>query len=250
MKLNCDMGESYGIWQMGNDHAVMSWIDMANIACGFHASDPDVMAETVASALAHGVEIGAHPGYDDKPGFGRRSIPHLPESITQLVAYQAGALEAICRLQGGHVRYVKPHGALYHDMMASEAIFEAMLRAVAGLNQFAPMRAAEPVKLMIQARADNEIYQGLARRYAVELLFEAFADRAYRDDGNLVPRSESGAVHRDPARIEQQIRELAVGEVTTVTGNRLALQADTVCVHGDNDESVAMIARLHQVLNP
>lgn len=248
MKLNCDMGESYGIWQMGNDQAVMSWIDMANIACGFHASDPDVMAKTVCWALEHGVEIGAHPGYDDKPGFGRRSIPHAPESITQLVAYQAGALDAICRLQGGHVRYVKPHGALYHDMMANEAVFEAMLRAVAGLNQHAAARGAEPVKLMIQARLDRDSYLLLARRYAVELLFEGFADRAYHDDGRLVSRCEPGAVHRDPVRIEQQIRELALGEVTTITGNRLPLQADTVCVHGDNDEAVAMIARLHQVL--
>lgn len=246
MKLNCDMGEGFGPWQMGNDLAVMPWIDMANIACGFHASDPDIMAQTVSWALSHQVEIGAHPGYDDKAGFGRRSVPHELTSISQLVAYQAGALDAICQLQGGRVSYIKPHGALYNDMMANEAIFEAITKAVAGLNQ----HQQQALKLMILAKSDNGTYPEIARHYQVELLYEAFSDRAYNEAGLLVPRSEPGAVHHDPERIRQQVIELSQGQVTTISGDQLKLQADTVCVHGDNQESIATIASLHKVLHP
>lgn len=169
MKLNCDMGESFGCWSMGNDAAVMPWVDMANIACGFHASDPDNMVATIALAVSRHVEIGAHPGYDDKIGFGRRSIPHSSESISALVAYQVGALEALCQLQGAHVSYVKPHGALYNDMMKTPVIFQAILAAVAGLNQ----QRETPLALMILARVDNTQYQQwlrlLACRYYLKL---------------------------------------------------------------------------------
>lgn len=246
MKLNCDMGESFGTWQMGNDHAVMPWIDMANIACGFHASDPDVMAKTVSWALSHQVDIGAHPGYDDKVGFGRRSIPHSLSSITQLVAYQAGALEAICQLQGGQLNYIKPHGALYNDMMGNKAIFEAIVKAVAGLN----LNRQIALKLVVLAKTDNRQYLKIAKRHHVELLQEAFADRGYDDSGSLVARTEPGAVYHDSAQIKQQVIELAEGRVTTMSGKTLTLKADTVCVHGDNDESIATIAALHKVLNP
>jgi len=246
MKLNCDMGESFGAWQMGNDHAVMPWIDQANIACGFHASDPDVMAQTVSWAISHHVEIGAHPGYNDKVGFGRRSIPHSLASITRLVAYQAGALDAICQLHDIHISYIKPHGALYNDMMANDGIFEAIVEAVAGLNQHRTIK----LKLMILAQPDNTHYQKIAERYDVELLLEAFADRAYNDTGSLVPRSNPEAVYHDATKIKQQVIELADGRVTTLSGKTLTFHADSVCVHGDNDESIATIAALHKVLNP
>ncbi len=242
MKLNCDMGESYGLWEMGDDAAVMPWIDMANIACGFHASDPTTMSETVRLAVSHNVMIGAHPGYDDKTGFGRRSIPMHPEEITHLVAYQVGALGAICQLHQSRIHYVKPHGALYNDMMANPAIFEAVVRAVAGL--------AESPLLMILARADNQAYTDVASQYGVSLIFEAFADRAYTSDGSLVSRTEPGAVYHDEATIQQQVTDLAKGEVRTIDGQLLKLQADTVCVHGDNPESIAVIKRLYQALNP
>lgn len=245
MKLNCDMGESYGPWAMGNDKVLMPWIDMANIACGFHASDPDVMAQTVEWALAHGVLIGAHPGYDDKVGFGRRSIPHSLSSITQMVAYQAGALNGICQLQGSQIAYVKPHGALYNDMMADKAIFEAIVKAIAGLN-----RQTSVIKLMILAKADTSIYEAIARRYQVQLLREAFADRAYDADGLLVPRSQPNSVYHAPEQIRLQVIQLARGFVITVEGNKLSLHVDTVCVHGDNHESIDMIASLHKMLNP
>lgn len=241
MKLNCDMGESFGCWSMGNDAAVMPWVDMANIACGFHASEPDNMVATIALAVSRHVEIGAHPGYDDKIGFGRRSIPHSSESITALVAYQVGALEALCQLQGAHVSYVKPHGALYNDMMKTPVIFQAILTAVAGLNQ----QRETPLALMILARVDNTQYQQWAEAVGVPLLFEAFADRAYDDQGLLVARSEPNAVYHDPAQIRQQVAHLAKGQVITVSGHVLPLQVDTVCVHGDNEESIAMVKTLH-----
>lgn len=246
MKLNCDMGESFGAWQMGHDQAVMPWIDMANIACGFHASDPNVMAQTVSWALSHQVEIGAHPGYDDKPGFGRRSIPHAMTEITQLVAYQAGALDAICQLQGGHIRYIKPHGALYNDMMSREDIFEATVKAVAGLNQ----RRHIALKLMIQAQTDNDLFRQIAEYYRVGLLYEAFADRAYDESGLLVPRTQPGAVYQDVEQIKEQVINLAEGQVTTIQGNKLNLAVDTVCVHGDNEHSILTIEALHKVLHP
>ncbi|MGR5080017.1 5-oxoprolinase subunit PxpA [Photobacterium swingsii] len=244
MKLNCDMGESFGPWLMGRDDAVMPWINMANIACGFHASDPDVMAKTVASACQYNVEIGAHPGYNDKEGFGRRSIPHSAESITQLVAYQAGALNAICQLHGQQISYVKPHGALYNDMMADESVFIAIAKAISGMNSvFIP-----PIKLMVLSRPDNHRYQRIAEQYRVELLFEAFSDRAYTPDGFLVPRSQPEAVHHSSNRIVQQAKEFTQGYVTTSDGSKLKLRADSLCVHGDNDASIALIQTLHEVL--
>ncbi|MGF1685497.1 5-oxoprolinase subunit PxpA [Photobacterium japonica] len=244
MKLNCDMGESFGCWSMGNDAAVMPWVDMANIACGFHASDPENMAATIALAVFRHVDIGAHPGYDDKVGFGRRSIPHSAAAITALVAYQVGALDALCQLQGAAVTYVKPHGALYNDMMQNETVYQAILSAVAGLNQ----HRSAPLALMILARVDNQAYQQWADEQGVPLLFEAFADRAYDDEGLLVPRSQPNAVYHDPTQIRQQVALLARGTVRTLSGNFLILQVDTVCVHGDNDASIALVKTLSEDL--
>ena len=239
--LNCDMGESYGPWVMGCDHEVMPYVDMANIACGFHASEPDTMAKTVKLALAEGASIGAHPGYDDKAGFGRRSIPHSADSITHLVQYQVAALQGICRLYGAEVSYIKPHGALYNDMMRDQNIFAAVLRAAASFDG--------QMKLMILATTDNHHYQTLASHHNVELLFEAFADRAYTDQGRLLSRTEPGAVHHDPDTIIEQAQKLAEeGVVITNTGQILNLQADTLCVHGDNPESIAVVRKIHEAL--
>ncbi|MGF1680050.1 5-oxoprolinase subunit PxpA [Photobacterium minamisatsumaniensis] len=244
MKLNCDMGESFGCWKMGNDEAVMPWVDMANIACGFHASDPDHMSETVSLAKKHKVEIGAHPGYNDKQGFGRRSIPHSSVAISYLIAYQIGALNAICQFHDVVMTYVKPHGALYNDMMAEERVFIAIVESISRLNP----SFEKPLKLMVLARADNTAYRDLAAKYNVELLFEAFADRAYDDTGLLVARSESGAVYHDSQRIRQQVAELSAGFITTASGTKLLLQADTVCVHGDNEQSIAVVKSLYEDL--
>ena len=239
--LNCDMGESYGPWQMGCDDKVMPFVDQANIACGFHASDPDTMAKSVQLAIANNVSIGAHPGYDDKMGFGRRSIPHSAESITHLVQYQLAALQGIAHLYGAEVSYIKPHGGLYNDMMSDQTVFEAVLRAVASFNG--------QLKLMVLATADNQKYQQLASQQKVELLFEAFADRAYTDQGRLLSRSEPGAVHHNAEKIIEQARRLAhEGIVITHTGQELKLEADSLCVHGDNPESIAVVRKIREAL--
>ncbi|RXJ72238.1 hypothetical protein CS022_16970 [Veronia nyctiphanis] len=241
MKLNCDMGESFGPWSMGMDEEVMPWIDMANVACGFHASDPDTMAKTVRLAVQHSVTIGAHPSYDDKVGFGRRSIPHSLNQIKHLVAYQAGALDAICRQYGAQVSYIKPHGALYNDMMANKGIFEAVVGAVASLPY--------TNNLMMLAKSDMSEFDSISASYGVTLIKEAFADRAYTDEGSLMPRSREGAVLKDNTAIEAQVLQLAKeGTITSHSGKTLTLNVDTICVHGDNDHSVAMIEQLKKAL--
>ena len=245
MKLNCDMGESFGAWIMGNDASVMPWINMANIACGFHASDPNVMATTVALAQQYNVMIGAHPGYQDKEGFGRRHIPHTLDEIRHSIAYQVGALDALCALHETQVVYVKPHGALYNDMMKDPDLFEAIVLTVSKLNFSRP----HPLSLMILSGAKNTAYSQIAQQYGVTLLFEAFADRAYTPDGFLVPRTEPNAVHHHPDLIKAQVLQLAQGKVKTTCGKLLSLPVDTICVHGDNPESIATIKELSQLLN-
>ncbi|WP_116473451.1 5-oxoprolinase subunit PxpA [Zobellella maritima] len=238
--LNCDLGESYGAWTMGQDEALMPWLDQASIACGFHASDPDTMAGTIALAKRHQVTIGAHPGYQDKEGFGRRSIPHAPASITHLVLYQAGALTALAGLPA--LDYVKPHGALYNDMMRDEAIFRAVLEAL--------VRLPGHPRLMLLATPNHGHYTRLAQSAGVELLREAFADRAYLDDGGLAPRHLPGAVLDDVEQIRERVRHLRdTGEILSVTGKVLKLAPDTLCVHGDNANAVAIARVARQALS-
>lgn len=241
MKLNCDLGESYGIWNIGMDDAVMPFVDMANIACGFHASDPDVMTRTIQNAVRHGVSIGAHPGYDDKKGFGRRSIPHTHDELKNLIAYQVGAMIGMCMLSNTNIDYIKPHGGLYNDMMSNEAVFIAIVEAIS--------EAKFQVPLMILAKADNQAYQSIANSYGVDLLFEAFADRAYTAEGFLAPRSQAGSVyHESQLIIDQVVQLVEKGTVTTIDGQTLALQADTICVHGDNKESIDTIEMLRRAI--
>lgn len=239
VSLNCDMGESFGIWQMGCDEEVMPWIDLANIACGFHASDPSVMSDTVQLAIQHRVKIGAHPGYPDLQGFGRRSVKCSTEEITQLVTYQVGALDAICRLHGAQVKYIKPHGALYNDMMKDPSIFHAIVK-VARLFS---------VPLMILASSDNSAYLEMADKYNVPLLFEAFADRSYLDNGLLAPRNHPRAVYKNSDDIFHQVMQIAkYSSVNTVSGQKIQIQADTVCIHGDNEHSIAAIRKIKEAL--
>ncbi|WP_252026838.1 5-oxoprolinase subunit PxpA [Vibrio sp. SCSIO 43136] len=233
------MGESYGAWKMGSDEQVMPWIDMANVACGFHASDPDVMAHTLQLARQYDVTIGAHPSYQDLKGFGRRSIPHTPDEITHAVTYQVGALQALANLYDLKVEYIKPHGAMYNDMMKSPQIFEAILASAENLQ----------LPLMVLAGNNDQLLE-LADSYNVPLLFEAFADRAYQSNGQLVPRSHPNAVHHKQDDIYHQVLQIAnYGSVTCIDGTAIAIEADTICVHGDNLESIATIERLSHALN-
>ncbi len=240
--LNCDMGESYGSWRMGLDAEVMPYIDCANIACGYHAGDPSIMRRTVALALQHGVTIGAHPAYPDLVGFGRRSMACSNEEIRDLLHYQIGALDGICKVQGGRVAYVKPHGALYSDMMADPVKLRAVLEAVAAYDSSLP--------LMLMATADDRAAQQLGEELGVTLWFEAFADRGYTASGHLLSRRLPGAVHHEPALIIEQALRLARGETLLADdGSALRLNASTLCVHGDNDSSLAAVRQIRQALD-
>jgi UPF0271 protein len=240
--LNCDMGESFGAWSMGDDALAMPLVDQANLACGFHAADPLTMQRTVALAVQHGVSIGAHPAYPDLVGFGRRHLACSPEEVTAQVLYQIGALDAFCRAAGTQLAYVKPHGALYNDLVRDDALLAAVLDACASYRKGLP--------LMVLALLDNRRELEFADAADVPLIFEAFADRAYLADGQLAPRRLADAVHRDPQRILEQGLAIAEGEAfADIDGKPLQLCADSLCVHGDNAESLAVLRRLRALLD-
>lgn len=233
MLLNCDLGESYGSWTMGLDAQVMPHIDQANVACGFHGGDPLTIRRTLALAAEHGVTVGAHPAYPDLVGFGRRTMDLSEEETVATVLYQVAALDGMAASAGLTLGYVKPHGALYNDMMARPEVRAAIMRAITSYHR--------PLPLMLQATSEAGVHQREAAETGVSLYFEAFADRCYDDDGRLLSRRKPGAVHtreRMLAQVEQLCRE---GTVTTAGGSTLALQVDTLCVHGDNPESVQAI---------
>jgi UPF0271 protein len=241
MKLNCDLGESYGAWQMGQDDMVMPLIDMANVACGFHAGDPSVMQKTVALAARHGVEIGAHPSYHDLPGFGRRSIAHSPDEIETLMLYQLGALEGICRAEGVGLAYVKPHGALNNDMMRDMSTLEAVMSAIRKFDSTLP--------LVIPATIHHQRHKKLAHYVGIPVLLEAFADRAYDDEGQLVSRRLPGAVHQSVEKILAQAVSFArKGGINSTSGQWLDLPADSLCVHGDTEGALAAIHQIRDAL--
>ena len=240
MLLNCDLGESYGRWTMGADAAVMPYLDQANIACGFHAGDPVTMRHTLALAAQHGVAIGAHPAYPDIVGFGRRSMTLSHEEIIANLHYQIAALEGMAQSVGLAPTYVKPHGALYHDMMARGEVRAAILEALASYHR--------PLALMVQATLQAAAHRAEADAAGVQLLFEAFADRCYADDGSLLPRSQAGAVHNQERMLAQVAQVTRDSTVTTVSGRIIPLQVDTLCVHGDNPEVVRTIAALRALV--
>ncbi|WP_092389923.1 5-oxoprolinase subunit PxpA [Halopseudomonas salegens] len=240
--LNCDMGESLGPWVMGLDAEVMPYVDCANIACGFHASDPSTMRRTVQLAVQHDVRIGAHPAYPDLVGFGRRSMACSPAEVEDLVLYQLGALDAICRAEGTRVAYLKPHGALYNDMLHQPELLRAVMTACAAFNPQLP--------LMLLARRDNTVPQTMASELGLTLWQEAFADRTYTPEGLLTPRNQPGAVLHDAEHILTQALTLARGETLRASdGSALQLQVDTLCVHGDNPHSVAIVRQLRSALD-
>ena len=240
MKLNCDLGESFGNWTIGLDAQVMPFIDQANIACGFHAGDPLVMQKTLMLAKKHGVSIGAHPSYPDLVGFGRRSLNCSTEELVALVTYQIAAIDGMAKSLGLELEYVKPHGALYNDMMTDEGIREAILTALANYTN--------PLKLMLQSTTELETHKVQAKTFGVEILAEAFADRCYDDDGKLLSRTQAGAVH-DKTKMLAQVKQLVEqGTVTTVNGNELALTVDSLCVHGDNTEGVQAIEAIKELI--
>lgn len=238
MKLNCDLGESFGSWSMGQDEHVMPCIDQANIACGFHAGDPIVMQRTIALAVAHQVAIGAHPSYPDLSGFGRRTMALSDNELRQTLHYQMAALHGMAAVQGTTITYVKTHGALYNDMMANEKIRTVIMQAVADYPLDIP--------LMLQATPAHEQHRLEAEPFGLPLLFEAFADRCYTDEGALVSRREAHAVLSEAAMMAQVKSLTQHQQVTTENGHTLRFPVDSLCVHGDNEQGVAQIKTIRE----
>lgn len=236
--LNSDLGESFGPWRMGADAEMLALVTSANIACGGHASDPETMYDTLKLAAARGVTVGAHPGYADREGFGRRIIPMAPAEIGRMVAAQIGALIGIATQVPVAVRYVKPHGALGNLAAGDRAVAEAIVAAV----------AAFPQRLAILAISGTRLEQA-ARAAGAPVFSEIFADRAYLPSGELVPRSRPGAMLHDPdAAAERLIRFLDSGRMPLLDGGDIPLAAQSICVHGDNPAAVAMAGEVRSRL--
>ncbi|MCL6522251.1 MAG: LamB/YcsF family protein [Firmicutes bacterium] len=228
--LNADMGESFGPWRMGVDEELLGRVSSANVACGFHASDPLTMARTVRAAVRLGVAVGAHPGYPDLVGFGRREMEMSPEEAEAVVVYQIGALAAFCAAEGAELHHVKPHGAMYNRAARDRSLAEAIARAV---------RRVDP-RLILYAQPGSELARA-GEAAGLRVALEAFADRGYLADGRLQPRSQPGAVLRDPEQVaERALRIVREGRVTAVTGEEVELRAETICLHGDNPEAVRL----------
>ncbi len=240
LMLNCDLGESFGSYKIGLDKEVFPHINQANIACGFHGGDPLVMVDTLALAKEYGVMIGAHPAYPDLVGFGRRSMNCSSQEIHAMVLYQISALDGLAKSSGQTMSYVKPHGALYNDMMRNAEVRLAIMQAIKDFHG--------EVKLMLQATPECELHKKEAGELGIELLFEAFADRCYDDDGKLLSRAKAGAVHNREKMLLQVKQLNEQGTVTTVSGQTLKIQADSLCVHGDNLEGVQAIEEIKKMI--
>ncbi|MEM9254630.1 MAG: 5-oxoprolinase subunit PxpA [Pseudomonadota bacterium] len=240
MLLNCDLGEECAGAAGDIDAQVMPHIDQANIACGFHAGGPETMHKTLALAAQYAVAVGAHPSYQDREGFGRRSQSLSREALIAAVQYQMAALEGMALCHGLQPSHVKPHGALYNDMMRDPEVRAGVMQAVAGFHHSLP--------LVLQATPQAPLHEAEAAALGVQLQFEAFADRRYADDGRLLPRSEPGAV-LSKAEVMDQVAQLkSDASVTTAGGESLPLAASTLCVHGDNAEGVAAISAIRKLL--
>lgn len=232
--LNSDVGESFGRWRLGDDDAVLRQVTSANVACGFHAGDPTTLRHTCATAVREGVVIGAQVGYRDLAGFGRRFVDMDPAELTDDVLYQIGALDALARVEGSRVRYVKPHGALYNAIVHHEPQAQAVVDAVRAYDPDLPLLGL-PGSAVLAA----------AERAGLRTVREAFADRAYTPEATLVSRREPGAVLDDPDEVARRVVRLVTeGVVTAVDGTTVRVEADSICVHGDSPDAVAMAERV------
>ncbi len=236
--LNSDLGEGFGRWRLGDDEAMLRVVSSANVACGFHAGDPATIRRTVRVAVQRGVAIGAHVGYRDLAGFGRRRMDVPSEELQADVAYQVGALAGLAAAEGGRVSYVKPHGALYNTAAVDERVAADVAAAVADVD---------PSLVMLGLPCSRALDAASAAGLATAA--EAFADRAYEADGTLVPRTRPGAVLHDPDEVARRMLRLATeGVVEAVDGSLVPVRADSICVHGDTPDAVAMAERVRAVL--
>jgi len=237
--INSDMGESFGPYTMGDDARMLEIVSSANVACGFHAGDPRVMAHTVQAALAKGVDVGAHPGFMDLWGFGRRVIQgDSLQDITDMIIYQIGALQAMAAAYGHRVGHVKTHGALGNMAFVDRDLSDAIVRAIQAVDK----------DLVLVTSANNETEKA-AEHAGMRIAREIFADRGYGDNGLLLPRSAPGAMIHDPVQAAARIlRMLEDGAVTSINGKKFPTRIDTICVHGDGPSAVAMAAEVRQRL--
>lgn len=232
--LNSDLGESFGAYKLGMDDALIPLISSANVACGFHAGDPLVMERTAAMCRETGTAIGAHPGYPDLVGFGRRNLAASPAEVKAMVTYQIGALDAFCRAKGLKMQHVKPHGAMYNMAARDEALAKAICQAVYEYDRELILMGLAGSQMLVQAKA-------MGLRCAAEV----FADRAYEEDGTLVARSKPGAmIHDEEEAVARVIRMITQGKVTAITGRDVDITADSVCVHGDGPKALAFVGKL------
>ncbi|MCC8049410.1 MAG: 5-oxoprolinase subunit PxpA [Clostridiales bacterium] len=236
--LNCDLGESFGNYKCGMDEEIIPCITSANVACGFHASDPLVMQKTVRTAKENQVHVGAHPGFPDLVGFGRRNMSLSAAEITSSIIYQIGALAAFCTASGIALQHVKPHGALYNMAVKDPNIADAICAGIAAVD----------TDLILLGPAGSALIKS-AQKYNLPVAREIFADRAYEEDGTLVPRSHTGAVIADKdLAISRVIRMIEKGTVTAITGKEIEVQADSVCIHGDSLAALTFARDIHAAL--
>ena len=237
--LNCDMGESFGAYTLGNDEAILPYITSANIACGYHAGDPLVMQQTIKLALQHEVRVGAHPGLPDLVGFGRREMAVSAEEVYAMVLYQVGAFAAISKAEGTELHHVKPHGALYNMAAVNPKLAEAIAEA---------MYKVCPEAVLYGLAGSALIEAG--KKVGLKTANEVFADRTYQQDGSLTSRKLPNALITDQQKALQQVLRMAkVGLVTSLQGTEVAIQADTICIHGDGPHALEFAQCLNQKLS-
>jgi UPF0271 protein len=234
--INSDLGESFGAWKMGDDSAMLDIVSSANVACGFHAGDPAGILKTLKAAAERGVAIGAHVGYRDLAGFGRRNMDPTSEELIGDVIYQIGALQGLAKAAGTRVTYVKPHGALYNTIAIDKRQAKDVIDAILAVDPSLVLMALAGSQLVEQARAAG-----------LTVVAEAFADRAYTPEGNLVSRREKGSVLHDPDLIaERMVRMVKEGVIEAIDGTLTKVDAQSICVHGDSEGAVAMAKRLRE----
>ncbi|MBH0781235.1 LamB/YcsF family protein [Nocardia bovistercoris] len=238
LDLNSDLGEGFGAWTMGDDAAMLDIVTSANIACGFHAGDPSIMRRTCEVAVAKGVRIGAHIGYRDQAGFGRRAIAMDPADLRDEILYQIGGLDTFARIAGDRVRYVKPHGALYHSAAADRSAADAVVGALVEFG----------AELALLGPADSQLEQSAAAA-GLRFVGEGFADRAYTPRGTLAPRGTEGAVLHANDAVAQAVSIATSGRARGVDGREVKVTAKSICVHGDTPAAVEMARRIRESLH-
>ncbi len=236
--LNSDLGESFGSYKMGNDDEIIKRVTSVNVACGFHAGDPLVMANTVKTAKLYGTSVGAHPGYPDLMGFGRRNMAVSPEEIKTYVTYQIGALMAFLKAEGMKLSHVKPHGAMYNMAAADYKLALKIAESIASIDE----------NIVFMALSGSEMVRA-AKEVGLKVACEVFADRGYTEDGKLVPRNQDGAfIHNAEEASKRLITMIKERKVLTNTGKEIEIVADTVCVHGDNDKALQFVSEIRKAL--